>query len=354
MSKGDGMSFAEFTYPLLQAWDWWHMYHRKGIHMQIGGSDQFGNITAGIDAVKYISKHHPSPEVLDKVKDMGDPFGFTVPLLTTGGKKFGKSEGNAVWLDSDQTSVFDFYGFLLGTPDSDVGKYLKMFTFLPIEEIDTLVTEHMSNPSERKAQHMLARELVELVHGQHEAKVAEEQHRFLFGKKPEDPAVLEVATDPDAKVGYTTLNNRPKINIQLPKSIFETLSISRIVFAAGLVSSANEAHRLIKNDGIRIGGMVAKGGTLANDGFVTWSKVSLWTTEDTSKWIIDGNLLMLRKGKNNVRVIEIVPDEEYSASGQTYPGQRIRSGPLSNLELRNKKMLEKLQTPDGYEHVPED
>lgn len=112
MEKGDGMSFAEFTYPLLQAWDWWHMYHTKGIQVQIGGSDQFGNIVAGIDAVKYISKNHPDPDVRKEKEDPLDvPMGFTVPLLTTAsGDKFGKSAGNAIWLDKEMTSVFDLYG----------------------------------------------------------------------------------------------------------------------------------------------------------------------------------------------------------------------------------------------------
>jgi tyrosyl-tRNA synthetase len=354
MSKGDGMSFAEFTYPLMQAWDWWHMYHRKGIHMQIGGSDQFGNITAGIDAIKYISKNHPMPEVVEKIKGMGDPFGFTVPLLTTGGKKFGKSEGNAIWLDAEQTSTFDLYGFLLRTPDDVVGSYLKMFTFLSIEKINVLIEEHLLNPSARKAQHMLARELVELVHGPHEAKVAEEQHRLLFQKKPEETSTLEVAVDPDTAVGYTTLNNRPKINVQLPASVINSLSIARIVYAAGLTASANEAHHLIQNDGIRIGGMAGSKDKLAEPGFVTWSKVSAWPNQETAKWLIGDDLLMLKRGKHNIRVIQVVPDEEYSASGRTYPGQKIRNGPLSNLELRNKKVLENLQGAKGHEDLLED
>src|SRR5437016_800815 len=98
MEKGDGMSFAEFTYPLLQAWDWWYMYHTKGIQIQIGGSDQYGNIVAGIDAIKYIRKSHPDPAIRQEKEDAKSiPFGFTVPLLTTAsGEKFGKSAGNAV------------------------------------------------------------------------------------------------------------------------------------------------------------------------------------------------------------------------------------------------------------------
>src|SRR5579862_4453018 len=106
MKKGDGMSFAEFSYPLLQAWDWWYMYETKGIQVQIGGSDQFGNIVAGIDAVKHISTNHTDPQIRRTMDDTNMPYGFTVPLLTTaGGEKFGKSAGNAIWLDKEITST---------------------------------------------------------------------------------------------------------------------------------------------------------------------------------------------------------------------------------------------------------
>lgn len=111
------MSFAEFTYPLLQAWDWWHMYSTKGVQLQIGGSDQYGNIIAGIDGIKHTAAQELDP---DKRIDLSDPLmqpmGLTVPLLTTSsGAKFGKSAGNAVWLDKDMTSSFDLYGVCLYT-----------------------------------------------------------------------------------------------------------------------------------------------------------------------------------------------------------------------------------------------
>lgn len=115
-SKG-GMSFSEFTYPLLQSWDWWHMYSTKDIQVQVGGSDQFGNILAGIDAINHIRHSHYDPifrqdekELKEKEAFLKRPMGFTVPLLTTSsGSKFGKSEGNAIWLDREMTSGFDLY-----------------------------------------------------------------------------------------------------------------------------------------------------------------------------------------------------------------------------------------------------
>ena len=122
MKSGDGMSFAEFTYPLLQSWDWWHMYESKGIQVQVGGADQFGNILAGVEAINYIRHTIPrtrqeSP-ISQKEAFLEKPIGFTVPLLTTAsGEKFGKSAGNAVWLDGELTSAFDLYQVVESSPD---------------------------------------------------------------------------------------------------------------------------------------------------------------------------------------------------------------------------------------------
>lgn len=105
------MSFAELTYPLLQSWDWWYMYDTKGIQLQIGGSDQLGNLVAGMENVRYISRNHPDPQTrLEKNDPKKDVWAFTVPLLTTpSGEKFGKSVGNAIWLDQEMTSSFQLY-----------------------------------------------------------------------------------------------------------------------------------------------------------------------------------------------------------------------------------------------------
>ena len=117
MTSKEGMSFAEFTYPLLQSWDWWYMYSTKDIQVQVGGSDQFGNILAGIDAINHIRLNHYDPierqdeeKLSEREAFLKKPMGFTVPLLTTSsGEKFGKSEGNAIWLDMEMTSAFDLY-----------------------------------------------------------------------------------------------------------------------------------------------------------------------------------------------------------------------------------------------------
>ena len=123
MESKEGMSFSEFTYPLLQSWDWWHMYSTKDIQVQVGGSDQFGNILAGIEAINHIRYNHYDPDIRQNEESLEEresfqkkPMGFTVPLLTTSsGEKFGKSEGNAVWLDIEMTSAFDLYQVTLAS-----------------------------------------------------------------------------------------------------------------------------------------------------------------------------------------------------------------------------------------------
>jgi tyrosyl-tRNA synthetase len=319
MSKGDGMSFAEFTYPIMQAWDWWHMFRTKGIQMQIGGSDQYGNITAGIDAVKFVAAHHPEPDARDEARAVGEPFGFTVPLLTTSsGQKFGKSAGNAIWLDNEETSAFQLYGYFLRTSDLDVEKYLKMFTFLPLEKITTVMEEHIKSPHERKAQHILARELLELVHGEHEARMAESQHRTLFQKGPDVPLSSEV--DADAKAGIITANNRPKVNIKLPRSVIFQRSVSKVMFAVGLAASGSQGHRLIESGGAYIGGRNPSNPTAMNDGSITWVAIKHWKPEEAKAFLIHDDLLLFRRSKHNVRIVQVVSDEEYVMSGESYPG----------------------------------
>jgi tyrosyl-tRNA synthetase len=323
------MSYAEFTYPLLQAWDWWHMYNTKGIQMQIGGSDQYGNITAGIDAVKYISAHHPDPDVrAGKDVPSATPYGFTVPLLTTSsGVKFGKSAGNAIWLDKDQTSSFDLYGFFVRQSDEDVSRYLKLFTFMPIPEIETLMEEHMKAPSQRLAQHKLAREFLELVHGPEEAKAAEVQHRIMYQKyvpRVEHKLVREGPQTAEqlrrSRPPPVTLNNAPAANIKLPRSLIENRSIGRIIYAAGLAASASEGHRFAAAGSVYIGARPGRREAM-NDAAVAFTPITVWTVEETKQFLIDGNLLILRKGKHNVRIVEIVEDDVWAELGTKYPGE---------------------------------
>lgn len=301
------------------------MYNTKGIQIQIGGSDQYGNIIAGIDAIKYISANHPDPDVREG-KDVASaqPVGFTVPLLTTSaGKKFGKSEGNAVWLDKEQTNSYELYGFFMRQPDSEVGRYLRLFTFLPIEKIDAVVEEHMKAPQERKAQHLLAREFVELVHGVEEAKNAEGQHRMLFSRhKGTVMAGKDQEGKPQDEPAQITLNNAPQANIKLPESLIHHKSIGRILHAAGFANSSGQGHRMVTAGSVYIGGMPGQKKAM-NEAALSFTPIKLWRNEETANFLIDGKLLILRRGKHNIRIIEVIPDKEWKQSGMKYPGEDL-------------------------------
>ncbi|CZR55816.1 related to tyrosine--trna ligase precursor, mitochondrial (cyt-18) [Phialocephala subalpina] len=349
MSKGDGMSFAEFTYPLMQAWDWWYMFHKKGIQIQIGGSDQFGNITAGIDAVKYISTHHPDPHVREEASAVGEPFGFTVPLLTTAsGQKFGKSAGNAIWLDNELTSSFDLYKYFLSTADADVEKYLKMFTFMPLEDITTLVKESMKSPEHRKAQHKLAAELVELVHGREEAIAAEQQHHLLF-KNPGSLSELVRLEDAAAKDDIVTLNNKPQVNTKLPRHVIFQRSIGKILHAAGIARSTTDGHKLVAKEGAYIGTSPHERMEPMNSGYISWGKIlGSWKPEDVRKFLVHDDLLIFRKGKHNIKIVQVVPDDQYAVSGDWYPGmtREWRNGVLKVMQVKESITAEEVASID--------
>ncbi|MCJ1471973.1 tyrosyl-tRNA synthetase [Lambiella insularis] len=322
MKSGDGMSFAEFTYPLLQAWDWWHMYDTKKIQLQIGGSDQFGNIIAGIDAINHIRKTHYDPTVRQEHDDpLMKPMGFTVPLLTTAsGEKFGKSAGNAVWLDKDMTSTFELYQFFVRTADADVARYLRLFTFIPLPEIDGIMSEHEQDRSRRIAQHRLAKEVIQMIYGTKEAAEVETQTKSLFrpvtSLKPvaiDDPNAppLNASMNPDAP--HISAQNAPSSNITLPHSLVHNQPIARVLFTAGLVASRSEGHRLASQRGAYIGGRRGADPQM-RDG-LDFTPITNWKPEETSNYIIDGQLLILRVGKWKVKVVKIISDEEFDAQG---------------------------------------
>ena len=211
MQKGDGMSFAELSYPIMQGWDWFELASQLHVQMQIGGSDQFGNILTGIEVFKVARDSDKDPATkLARDSELDDPVGFTVPLLTdSSGAKFGKSAGNAVWLDPYETSVYDFYGYLVRRPDDDVERLLKLLTFLPLAEIQTLMAKHVQDPSKRVAQHKLAHEVTALVHGTQNAVEAADQHRAMYKKPlPEGEEQYKAVEG-----GPTTVTNRPRMDM---------------------------------------------------------------------------------------------------------------------------------------------
>lgn len=161
LASQHGISFTEFTYQLLQAYDFYYLNKHHRCTIQVGGSDQWGNIVAGIELIGKLSPGNVAQSGASE-----GAFGLTTPLLTTpSGEKFGKSAGNAVWLDENLTSVFDFYQYFLKSPDAAVPTYLKLFTFLPLSRIAEIVETHNESPEQRFAQKMLASEVTEMVHG---------------------------------------------------------------------------------------------------------------------------------------------------------------------------------------------
>ena len=344
MDNGEGMSFAEFTYPLLQGWDFWHLYNKLGVQCQIGGSDQFGNIITGIDVVKTVRSTEEAPHFQMPSGAIDNPFGLTVPILTdSSGAKFGKSAGNAIWLDAFKTSPFDLYGYFMKRPDDDVEKLLKLFTFLKTTDIAALMEKQVQDPVKRVAHHALAFEVLSLVHGTDVAIRTQQQHQFMFAKSQG----IEMP-NPDLKYdpveAQTTLNNAPRMDMQLPRSVVMETSPANIVFAAGFATSRTQAHKLVNMGGAYVAGYSSVQAKSLIPGNLDWTPMKLWFPGEAKKWVIDDRIIILRKGKTNVRIIELVSDEHYAASGQTYPGQpytgKTRLAIMSIIEEAKKAGVE--------------
>ncbi|PGH14699.1 tyrosine-tRNA ligase [Helicocarpus griseus UAMH5409] len=319
LEKGKGMSLAEFTYPLLQAWDWWKLIQQQNVLVQVGGSDQYGNIQFGMDATKslmmadpeYWRKHAPNPED----REILQPMGFTTPLLTTpSGEKFGKSAGNAVWLDKDMTSCFELYQFFTRVPDENVEQYLKYFTFLPIPAIKELMEKHVQDPSKRLAQHKLAAEFVELIHGPAESRKAEEEHRKIFG----GDVPLEERPARDLKLSDGSVFNLPSPHVKLPRSLVVGQFFHKILWSAGLVNSKAEGFRLIAKEGARVGSRSDNQAVMEDK--ISYVPIKSWDKDAVERFIIDDKMLILKVGKWKVKIVQIVSDEEYEALGLTAPG----------------------------------
>ncbi|KAK9779866.1 putative Tyrosine--tRNA ligase [Seiridium cardinale] len=340
--SGEGMPLDEFIYPLLQGWDWWEMYKSRDVLMQIGGSDQYGNIVTGAEAVKKIRDSEPNLELRLPDTLENTPVGFTVPLLTdSSGAKFGKSAGNAVWLDPFMTSSFDLYGYFMRRPDADVEKLLKVLTFLPLETVKQTMEEHNQDPSKRVAQHALAFEVVALAHSMKLAYITRDQHHDVYSK---NAGTTIAASTPRAQEEVTQYpqGNVPaqrdvatnfKVDIELPESLVRGSSMGRILYAAGLATSVSDGVRLTSVRGAYVAGApgqksaVNKGMTW---GDLTFTPVKNWFPADTSNFLIDNELLIVRRGKHFIRVIKMVSDEKWRTSGRRYPGQPY-SGPTRDI-----------------------
>ena len=223
-----GITYAEFSYMLLQGFDFVHLFQEKKCLMQVAGSDQWGNITTGVDLIK---------KMLD-----GQAYAFTMPLiLDATGKKFGKSEGNALWLDKEKTAPYAIYQYLINSDDSKVLEYLKVFTFLTKEQIEDVYAQHMAAPEKRIAQKTLAWEIVKDLHGKEEADNAVQVSEKLFAGDFKGLAVKDILTGMKGVPTFKFTEDAPLVDVLVNN---------------GMASSKREAREFIKNNAISVNGEI--------------------------------------------------------------------------------------------------
>jgi tyrosyl-tRNA synthetase len=257
-----GISYTEFSYMLLQAYDFYVLSEKEGCRLQIGGSDQWGNITAGTDLIRRMRAARGEENI--------ETFGMTHPLVTKAdGTKFGKSESGTVWLDPNRTSPYEFYQFFIQTADADVITYLKYFTFLSIDEIARLEESTRTAPEKREAQQTLAREMTLLVHGEAELKRAEAATQALFGS-----SIREL----DEKTLLGVLKGAPSTQKTMPEA---GIALIDLLVESGLCQSKGAARKDVTAGGI----------------YVNNERASDPASLITSKDLIAGGYVVLRKGK---------------------------------------------------------
>lgn len=259
-----GISFTEFTYTILQAMDFYYLHKNHECRMQIGGSDQWGNITTGLELIRKMS-----PEG-------SKAFGLTIPLVTKAdGTKFGKTEGGAVWLDSEKTSPYEFYQFWINTSDADVVKYLKFFTFLSKEEIEELEKAVQEEPHLRKAQKALGEEMTRLIHGEDALQQAIRISSALFSGD------IQSLTGSEIKQGFKDV---PSFTYEQGSS----LNIVELLVNAGIVQSKRQAREDVTNGAISVNG-------------IRVSELE-YTLDDKDR--IDGEFTVIRRGKKKYFLIK--------------------------------------------------
>jgi tyrosyl-tRNA synthetase len=285
LEQADGISFTEFSYMLLQAYDYLVLYDRYGCRLQMGGSDQWGNITAGADLIRRLRGEREVVQVgpnAEKAKPLAH--GLVFPLVTTSsGVKFGKTEAGAVWLSAELTSPFRFYQFWLNVDDRDVIPYLKSFTWLGQEEILELEEKLRTAPQEREAQRTLAREVTRAVHGETEVDKAVRASRILFGESMADLEPRDVAE---------IFADVPSSRIERSRLVPDGLPLVELLVASGLVPSKSEGRRAIQGGGIYV-----------NNQREADEKRRISAVDAIGK-----ELLVLRKGRKDYHLVRVVGD----------------------------------------------
>jgi tyrosyl-tRNA synthetase len=268
LEREDGISFTEFSYMLLQSYDFLHLYEAEGCRLQTGGSDQWGNITAGVELIRRVKGQ--------------SAYGMVYPLITkSDGTKFGKTESGSVWLSAERTSPYRFYQFWLNTDDRDVAAYLKYFTFLPQNEIAELESYVQERPEQREAQRRLAQEMTGIVHGQSGLSSAEQASQVLFGGEVSGLSAAEIE-DIFADVPSSTLDKE--------RLSGEGLSLIDLLTDSGVVKSKGEARRAI-----------SEGGVYLNNHRVSEAAQTVSLND-----LMQGHFIILRRGKKNYHLIKVL------------------------------------------------
>lgn len=265
----DGMSFTEFTYQLLQGYDYLHLYQNDGVKLQMGGSDQWGNITTGTELIRR--------------KAQGEAYALTVPLITKAdGSKFGKSEsGENYWLDAKKTSPYKFYQFWLNATDDDAERFIKFYTFLPKEEIEALIEEHKTAAHERKLQKKLAEEVTVWVHGQTEYEKALKATQILFGQ-----STAEDLVSLDEELFLQIFDGVPQKEVANSELVGSNI-VDLISEKSGFLKSKGEAKRELTGNAISV------------------NKTKVGEDYSVSESdLIDGKFLLLQKGKKNYFIVK--------------------------------------------------
>lgn len=259
-----GMSFTEFSYQLLQAYDFYYLYQNKNCKIQLGGSDQWGNITSGTELIRR--------------KCSGEAYAITTQLIKkSDGTKFGKSESGNIWLDRKKTSPYKFYQFWINTPDTDAASFIKIFTFLSKEETETLIAEHQKDPGKRVLQKTLAKEITVMVHGEEDHRLAIETSKVLFDGTMTDLSNLDEETFLDVFEGVPQFEIS-KSEIESGVGVIDFLSEKTKVFP-----SKGEARKMIQGGGISI----------------NKEKVTDHDSKVNSSFLINHKYILIQKGKKN-------------------------------------------------------
>ena len=267
--SSEGMSFTEFTYQLLQGYDFLYLYEHRGVKLQLGGADQWGNITTGTELIRRTCS--------------GEAYALTCPLITKAdGGKFGKTEKGNIWLDAERTSPYQFYQFWLNVSDEDAEKYIKIFTMLERETIEKAIEEHRADPGRRTLQKLLAEEVTRMVHGQEELDKAIRASRILFGK-----ASAEDLRSLDEKTFLAVFDGVPTFNVpkdKLPLGILDFLAVETQVFP-----SKGEARKMIQGNGFSL----------------NKEKMTDINRQIGESDIIDGKYILVQKGKKDYFIINV-------------------------------------------------